>query len=165
MPNLEQECRIPFVNMHIFFKEREFGPFSWSWFFYGLPSCVIYLLVITIFFRLGTHAQISAQGLFFTVRGWMTSTNVTKKLVKLPPRRSKKSKITYLSSCCVCKPALNSAISAVSSCSRCSYSPHGRTIDQLRDCSCKRLKLTEQRERKGAITTNALRSAIIEVCG
>ena len=35
------------------------------------------------------------------------------KLVKLPPRKSKKSKITYLSTCCVCKPAMNSAISAV----------------------------------------------------
>ena len=51
--------------------------------------------------------------------------------VKLPPGRSKKSKLTYLSSCCVCKPVLNSAISAVPARSRCSYSPHGRTIDQL----------------------------------
>ena len=48
-----------------------------------------------------------------------------------PPIRSKKSKITYLSSCRVCKPALNSTISAVPSRSHCSYSPHDRTFDQL----------------------------------
>ena len=53
------------------------------------------------------------------------------KLVKLPPRRSKKSETTYLSSCRVCKPALNSAILAVPLCSRGSYLPHDRTIDQL----------------------------------
>ena len=92
---------------------------------------VISRTVSTIFFRLSAQAQISAQGLFFTVRGGMTSANVTEKLVKLPPRRSKKSEITYLSSCRVCKPALNSAISAVPLRSYCSYSPHDRTFDQL----------------------------------
>ena len=34
----------------------------------------------TVFFRLRAHAQISAQGLFFTVRRGMTSVNVTKNL-------------------------------------------------------------------------------------
>ena len=78
------------------------------------------------------------------------------KLLKLPPRRSKKSEITYLSSCRVCKPALNSTISAVPLCSHCSYSPHDRTIDQLTIFSHAELlrqmsKQAEQREREGAI--------------
>ena len=65
--------------------------------------------------------------LFFTVKGGMASAIVIKKLVKLPPRRSKKCKVTYLSSCRVCKSALNYAISAVPSRS---HSPHYRTFDQ-----------------------------------
>ena len=86
------------------------------------------------------------------------------KLVKLPPRRCKKSKIIYLSSCWVCKPTLNSAISAVPSCSHCPYSPHDRTIEQLTifphaGLQLQTSKLTEQRERKGAITV-----CNIEVC-
>ena len=113
------------------------------------------------YFRLSAHDQISAQDLYFTVRGGM---------VKLPPRRRKKSVITYLSSCRVCKPALNSAILAVPSCSHCSYSLHDRTIDQLTIFSHTALyrqtsKQTEQQDRKGAIMANTLRSAIIEVCG
>ena len=85
----------------------------------------------TLFFGSRAHARISAQDLFFMVRGGMASATVIKQLVKLSPRRSKKSEITYLSSCRVCKPALNSAISAVPSLSHYSYSPHDRSIDQL----------------------------------
>ena len=87
--------------------------------------------------------------------------------VKSPPRSNQN---TYISSCRVCKPALNSAISAVPSRSHCSYSPHDRTIDQLTifscvDCCCKRLKHSEQWECEGAITVITLQSAIIEGCG
>ena len=104
--------------------------------------------------------------LFFTVRGGMASAIVIKKLVKLPPRRSKKHKVTYLSSCQACKPALNSAISAVPSRAHCSYSRHDhiltnkRSFDKLRTS-----KQIGQRERKGAITAITLRPAIIEGCG
>ena len=96
----------------------------------------------------------------------MASAIVIKKHVKLPPRRSKKRKVTYLSSCQVCKSALNSAISAVSSCSHCSYSPHYRifsqsiTFDKLRTS-----KQIEQWGCKRAITAITLRPAIIEGCG
>ena len=48
--------------------------------------------------------------------------------VKSPPRSNQN---TYISSCRVCKPALNFAISAVPSRSHCSYSPHDYTLDQL----------------------------------
>ena len=67
----------------------------------------------TVFFRLSAHDELSAQRLFYTVRRGMASATVAKNLVKLPPRRIKKSEITDLSSCRVCKPALNSAISAL----------------------------------------------------
>ena len=53
----------------------------------------------TKFFRLSLNDRLSTQPLFFTVRGGTASKTVLKNLVKLPPRRSKKSEITYLSSC------------------------------------------------------------------
>ena len=62
----------------------------------------------TVFFRLSAHDQLSAHPSFFTVRGGTASATVRKNLAKPSPRRSKKSEITYLSSCRVCKPALNS---------------------------------------------------------
>ena len=44
-----------------------------------------------VFARLSAHTQISAQPLFFTVRGGTASAKVLKGLVKLPPGRSMKS--------------------------------------------------------------------------
>ena len=118
----------------------------------------------TVFARLCAHTQISAQPLFFTVRVGTASANVMKNLVKLPPRRSMRSEITYLSSCRVCKPALNSTISAVTSRSHCSYSLHDRTIDQIKIlvhafCCGKHV---EQRERISAIMARHCDLQLIE---
>ena len=41
-------------------------------------SLLLATVIITVFFRLSAHAQISAQGLFFTVRGGMANTTVMK---------------------------------------------------------------------------------------
>ena len=76
---------------------------------------------------------------------WGTSKHQRLSPYVKPPPRSNQNQITYLSSCCVCKPALNSAISAVPSRSHCSYSLHDRTIDQITifsraDCCGKRLR-------------------------
>ena len=88
-------------------------------------------LQCTVFARLSAQSRTPPPPpppLFFMVRGGMASAIVMK---NFPPIRSKKSKITYLSSCRVCKPALNSTISAVHSRSHCSYSLHDCTIYQL----------------------------------
>ena len=125
-------------------------------------------IMITVFARLRTRSRISASPPIFC-RNWGTSKcQRPSPYVKSPPK-SNQDQITYLSSCRVCKPALNSAISAVPSRSHCSYSPHDRTIDQLTifshaDCVGKTSKHAEQWECKGAITVIALRSAIIEGC-
>ena len=102
----------------------------------------------TVLSRISARSRISAPPIF---RGnWGTSKRQrSSPYVKSPPRSNQN---TYLSSCRVCKPALNPAISAVPSRSHCSY-------------SSKHLKHAEQRECEGAITVITSRSAIIEGCG
>ena len=75
-----------------------------------------------------SHLRISAPPHIF--RGnWGTGKHQrSSPYFKSSPRSNQN---TYLSSCHVCKPALNSVISAVPSRSHCSYSPHDCTIDQL----------------------------------
>ena len=112
--------------------------------------------ISTIFVRLSAHDRIGERAYFSRLEG-NGQPICHEKRVK-PPPRSKKSEITYLSSCYACKPALNSAILAVPSCSHCSYSLYGRTIDQLTIFSHAGLlrqasRHAEQREREGAITT------------
>ena len=123
----------------------------------------------TVFFQLSAHDRLSAHPLFFTVRGGTASATLMKNLTKPSPRRSKKSEITYLSSCRVCKPALKSAVCAVPSGFRCSYSSQDCNIDQstillhvglLRQAS----ERAEQWERESTIMADTLRSAIMKLC-
>ena len=126
------------------------------------------ILANTVFSWISARSRISAPLPPIFRGNWGTSKRQrSSPYVKSPPRSNK---IKYLSSCHVCKPVLNSAISAVLSHSHCSYSPLDRTIDQLTifsraGCCGKRLKHAEQRECEGAIMVITLWSAIIEGCG
>ena len=122
----------------------------------------------TIFAWLSARSQISTSPPpIFRGNWWTNKHQRSSPYVKSPPRSNQH---TYLSSCRVCKPALNSAISAVPSRSHCPYLPHDCIIDQLTifscaDCCSKRLKHAEQQECEGTITVITLWSSIIEGCG
>ena len=120
----------------------------------------------TVFAWLSTRSKKSASPLFFAEVGGPASAKGRLLMLNLPPEVTKN--IPFLLSCLQTSAEFRHfsnpfALSLFIFAAWSYYWP----INDLFTCGLLRQtsKLTEQQERKGAITANTLRSEIIEVCG